>query len=66
MLEKEVRNSLIGIKEENGISYLEFIDHDNNIKKANLINFVTKKKIIVLKSKIKMNVCVDSKNKKKL
>ena len=44
MLEKEVRNSLIGIKEENGISYLEFIDHDNNIKKANLINFVTKKK----------------------
>ena len=53
MLEKEVRNSLIGIKEENGISYLEFIDHANNIKKTNLINFVTEKKNNIIEAENK-------------
>ncbi len=43
MLEKEVKKSLIGFVEENGITYIELFDKNNNIKKENLINFLIEK-----------------------
>ena len=66
MLEKEVRNSLIGIKEENGISYLEFIDHANNIKKTNLINFVTEKNNNIIEAENKDEYLYRFKKQKKI
>ena len=42
MLEKKIKNSIIGTFEEKGIFYLEQIDKNNNIIKHNLIDCLAK------------------------
>ena len=50
MLEKEIKNSIIGTFEENGIFYVELLDKNNNIIKHNLINCLSKEENQIMKA----------------